>query len=223
MITDQLLAAAAAELNDSLLAALPDPVPRHQFSVKFERKINRLIHKARHPVLCKVAKSAACFTLVLILSLIMLITVSPTARAKIVSWIKEKYSFFLEYRISEPDALETKEFELGYLPDGYIEKFRTNTVNMNTIIYEKDLDEEIHFYYLPSSKADSLFIRYVDTTPIEISICGTTADFYLAGSNGETNSLIWCDEHTGYTFYIAAPLEQELLQEIAEKIIEKNN
>ena len=52
MITDEMLAQAAAELADAINESLPDPSEcNHQFSPRFERKMKRLIHGTNHPIM----------------------------------------------------------------------------------------------------------------------------------------------------------------------------
>ena len=69
MLTDEMLRLAPAEadcaLCDSLLATMGQ---EHVFSARFEHRMNRLFHRARHPVLYPLLQRAACFLLLVLLA-----------------------------------------------------------------------------------------------------------------------------------------------------------
>lgn len=223
MITDQMLSAAAAELNDALLAALPDAPSRHPFSRKFHRKITRLIRSTKHPILHKAMQRTAGFALVLLLSLMLLIAASPIVRAKLFAWIREQYASFVEYSIPETSApaVTERSFGFGKLPPGYDKIAEFSTVNLHMSIYANDKQEQIHFIYAPSEKTGSIFIKNEAAIRTETEVSGYPGDFFMDHAPGKSNALIWQNTDLGYTFYLSAPMEKEEMLAIAKNIFEK--
>ena len=66
MITDEMLAQAAAELADAINESLPSPSEcTHQFSPRFEKKMKRLIRKSHHPIFYRTLRTVASIILVI--------------------------------------------------------------------------------------------------------------------------------------------------------------
>lgn len=223
MITDQMLRDAAEELNRALLDTIPEPIIKHNFSKKFNNKIKRLVHKSEHPLLYKTIRSAACTALVLLLSWMLIITVSPKVRAKMFAWIKEQYSNFIEYTIPENTAYDEplKHFELSPPPDGYEKSSEYLTVDLHSILYSNEKNEQIHLIYTPLKNTSNIFIKNAESQYSETSIAGYQADYYQSANHKESNILIWYDNDNNYIFYLSAKMEKEMLKDLAENIYKK--
>ena len=82
MLTDEMLCTAAAEADSALCNSLLATMGQeHVFSARFERRMNRLLHRARHPVLYPLLQRAACFLLLVLLAGTTWLTVDVQARA----------------------------------------------------------------------------------------------------------------------------------------------
>ena len=133
MLTDEMLCTAAAEadcaLCESLLATMGQG---HVFSARFERRMNRLLHRARHPILYLLLQRAACFLLLVILAGTTWLTVDVQARAAFFAWVRQQYESFTEYRFvaSAPDSLDLSIPEPAWLPEGF-EKQKPGCCNAN--------------------------------------------------------------------------------------------
>lgn len=82
MITDKMLAQAAAELATAINESLPDPKDcTHEFSAEFERKMKRITRRANHPILYRTLRSVASIILVITIGFGSVLAVSAEARA----------------------------------------------------------------------------------------------------------------------------------------------
>lgn len=65
-ITDEMMAEAAAEMNEAMLRSLPDPDDcHHEFSRKFKRKMKRVVYRAEHLVQFRIMQRVATIFLVI--------------------------------------------------------------------------------------------------------------------------------------------------------------
>ena len=99
MISEEMLKKAAAEADQAIRDSLPAPAEcEHEFSPSFQRKMRRTFRKAKHPVIYKLPKYAACFVLAVALASGTWLTVDVEARAAFFAWVREQYEAFVEYR-----------------------------------------------------------------------------------------------------------------------------
>ena len=109
-----------AALNAHILATLDNDSPfEHSFSEKFQRKMRRVIRMGNDPMRYRIQRSLVRAACILILSFLTLMMVSPSARAAVISWIKEHYSIYTKYTYAGETEEDLYEFELTYLPDEY--------------------------------------------------------------------------------------------------------
>ena len=93
-----MLKKAAAEADQAIRDSLPAPAEcKHEFSPSFQRKMRRTFRKAKHPVIYKLPKYAACFILAVALASGTWLTVDAEARAAFFAWVREQYESFVEY------------------------------------------------------------------------------------------------------------------------------
>ena len=120
MISEEMLKKAAAEADQAIRDSLPAPAEcEHEFSPSFQRKMRRTFRKAKHPIIYKLPKYAACFVLALILTSGTWLTVDAEARAAFLAWVREQYEAFVEYRFIGEAPQESVEDELTWLPEGF--------------------------------------------------------------------------------------------------------
>lgn len=109
MISEEMLKKAAAEADQAIRDSLPAPAEcKHEFSPSFQRKMRRTFRKAKHPVIYKLPKYAACFVLVVALASGTWLTVDAEARAAFFAWVREQYEAFVEYRFIGEAAQENE-------------------------------------------------------------------------------------------------------------------
>ena len=99
MIGEERLRAAAAEADQALLNSLPAASEcEHDFSKSFEKKMRRVFRRARHPIVYRLPKQAACVFLIAVLAGASWLTFDVKARAAFFAWAKARYEHFVGYR-----------------------------------------------------------------------------------------------------------------------------
>ena len=220
MITDEMIAEAALELNTALLKNLPDTdCCSHVFSVGFEKKMNRLIRKAKHPRLYTFAQRAACILLVLILGFMALLAVSPTARAGVLGWIKKQYETVTSYSfVGDPATYEPTVFYIASMPEGYTEKLVADSAYNVVRIYTNEEDQQMFFSYT-TTPDETVYGLAVEGYRVEnVSVHNHSGELYLSDDPARSNSLIWLDKESQVIFYLSGFFDKEELIQIGESV-----
>ena len=221
MITDEMLSEAARKaairINDSL------PVPAecdHQFSAKFDRRMKKLIHLSNHPIRYRLLRSAAMIALVLFLGFGSVLSVSVEAREVVLGWIKQQYETFYQYIfVGEPNTPETSHYSPSWMPDGFTLIASFEIEGGEAYIYSDETGRIAQFSYSSNPDTLAMYIKSVDYDHYETAINGLVADLYIAPTEFEASELIWSDNATGIIFCVSAPVKEDVLTSIAEKII----
>ena len=142
MITDEMLRVAAGmslEAYVSYLESDYDPSDQHVFSEEFEKKMRKLIRKAKHPVFYQVAKRVAVILLAVLLSAGVWMSVDTEARAAFFGWVKEMYETYFVYRYSgESVEAENEYIKPVWIPDGYELLFEEDTGGQFLAMYASE-------------------------------------------------------------------------------------
>lgn len=217
MITEDMLQAAAHEADKALQDSLFDLAKsEHIFSKRFERKIRKLIRRARHPVATVVFRRAVCVCQIVILIFGVWLLADAEARTAFLNWTHRQYESFYEYRAN--DSANKTDYSLSWLPDGYTLSY-TRELSGNTVqVYEKEDGLRIYFSYSTEADSSSLFVEsdYVLCQTVELG--DVKADFYRAKTENVSNVLIWTSPDGSTLFSISAFLEQDQLVQIAKNI-----
>lgn len=225
MISEEMLKKAAAEADQAIRDSLPAPAEcEHEFSPSFQRKMRRTFRKAKHPIIYKLPKYAACFVLAVVLTSGTWLTVDAEARAAFFAWVREQYEAFVEYRFIGEASQEntTIEYELTWLPEGFSLQNEQDLDGGTYLTYTDDSGRRIMFSYLQGDDAASLFITSDYTEIRSIQIGNIHADFYQASEEESSNILVWSSEEDDLAFYIMADLSEDTMIKLA-KGVQKNN
>ncbi len=225
MISEEMLKKAAAEADQAIRDSLPAPAEcEHEFSPLFQRKMRRTFRKAKHPIIYKLPKYAACFVLAVVLTSGTWLTVDAEARAAFFAWVREQYEAFVEYRFigETPQENTTVEYELTWLPKGFSLQSEQDLDGGTYLTYTNDSGRRIMFSYLQGDDAASLFIASDYTEIRSIRIGDIHADFYQANEEASSNMLVWSSEEDDLAFYIMADLSEDTMIKLA-KGVQKNN
>mgnify|MGYP003294097644 CR=1 FL=1 len=224
MITDDMMAQAAAELADAINESLPNPSEcTHQFSPRFEKKMKRLIRKSHHPIFYRTLRTVASIVLVILIGFGSTLAVSAEAREIVFSWVKQQYENFYEYFFEgDVTPTESRRYQTGWMPDGCEFVTSYETAGGEVYIFTDEKDTLIQFSYTSNPDNETLFIDGVGYFKEEAIINGRIGDFYIAQSNDKTNGLIWTDETETVLFFVSGNYDKETLVKIAESV-EKNN
>ncbi len=220
MITDKMLAQAAAELATAINESLPDPKDcTHEFSAEFERKMKRITRRANHPILYRTLRSVASIILVITIGFGSVLAVSAEARAAVFGWVKEQYESFYEYFFEgEVELAESAKYQPGWMPDGCELLTVEETAGGETYIYKDKSGLLAQFYYIYDPDSQKLYIDTVEYISEPVSINGHSGEMYISIYDDETSSIVWTDNSTNTLFYVSGPYEKDTLIKIAENI-----
>ena len=222
MITDEMLATAAKELIWVIGTTFPDPSKNvHHFSHRFRRKMNQLVKKTNHPVRYLWTQRAAGFILVLFVGFMIIFTVSPTVRASVIGWIRERYESYIEYFFNDhlSESPESKEkFDITSLPDGFIESQRVDLDGFCLVVYSNENGNNINFYYSKDPEAGNIMIREEDSTIVTERVNNYEADIYLPNDPSNATSIIWYNTEDNMMFYVSAVCDMDTIIQMAESI-----
>lgn len=201
----------------SLIAEMPD----HDFSPAFEKKMQKLIRRANHPIRYRVIQTAACFLLVVLLSGCAVLTISQEARAVFVGWMKELQQEWFSYYYAgeiEGGPKNTVYYPM-WLPEGYQEVEAPEPGTFVRALYKNESDELLSFAYQVGLEKMTFHVEWEDTELQQVTGSGLEADFYQNTPDG-ANVLVWTDEEQGIVFWLAAQLPEEELIQVAENVQE---
>lgn len=224
MINEEMMKKAAAEADQAIRDSLSAPADcKHEFSPSFQRKMRRTFRKAKHPMIYKLPKYAACFVLAVALASGTWLTVDAEARASFFAWVREQYEAFVEYRfISEaPQENTVIEYELTWLPEGFSFQKKQDLDGGTHLTYTDDLGRRIIFSCLQGDDAASLFVTsdYAETRSVRIG--NIHADFYQANKEASSNMLVWTSEEDDLAFFIMADLSEDTMIKLVEGVQKK--
>lgn len=222
MITDEMLATAAKELCLVIGATFPDPSKNvHHFSLRFKRKMNQLVKKTNHPVRYLWTQRVAGFILVLFVGFMIIFTVSPTVRASVIGWIRERYESYIEYFFDDhlSENPESKEdFYIASLPEGFIESQRVDLDGFSFVVYSNEKGNKINFFYSKDPDAGNIMVKEEGATISATRINNYEADIYVPNDPCNATGIIWYDTDKNMMFYIAATCNVEDIIQLAESI-----
>lgn len=220
MIHKDKLSASAAKATMAIIDSLPAPGEcSHEFTPRFQKKMQRTIRRAKHPIIYNIPKRVACFIIAAIIIGSTWLTVDADARTEIFAWIREKYEEFIEYRFvgKHSSEKEKTDYELTWLPDGYTEIDRLVTEDGCTIIYSHDVSL-IQFVYSTGADADSLFVGDFNGEVQTIQIGEFIADFYQAQNNSQSSTVVWMSAQKDTLFSITTSLPKNIIIELCKSV-----
>ena len=221
MITDEMLRQAAEEAALSINESLPAPEEcHHDFSPKFEKKLRKLEKKVKHPVFYQAMKAAACFLLVVSIGFTSVLAFSPEVRAAVFGWFRSVYESFYEYEFEgDPSGIESAEYQLQWLPDGYTLTSRETIAGNTDAWYENDAGKQILFSYTGATNDTGLYIDAGEGIHHTADINGNPADIYLDKDLNGRHVIVWIDAKTETLLFINGWLSEDELIQMAESVV----
>ena len=224
MISEEMLKKAAAEADQAIRDSLPAPAEcEHEFSPSFQKKMRRTFRKAKHPVIYKLPKYAACFVLAVVLTSGTWLTVDAEARAAFFAWVREQYEAFVEYRFigEAPQENEIVDYELTWLPEGYLETESHILAGSSITMYKSETGQLIQFSYSQGGDAASLFVKSNYSKIITVELEDIVAEYYESEKQSDANVLTWMSEDGEIMLCITAFEPKEVLVKMAESVTKK--
>ena len=221
MITDAMLKEAAAEAERFMLAHLPEIQEPHVFSKRFERKMQKLLARAKHPIRYQVVRYVAAVLLAIITLFGAVLAVSPEARATVIGWVRSTFFEYFEYEKENTDVLIQDEYELAVVPDGYKELNVIKRTDGIMYVFADNSGNILQFAYAYGDRAESVFVDVSNYQQYSDHVHDFPADIYIATKDDETSVIIWRDTDADVIFRVQAKANQAGLIKIAESVRKK--
>lgn len=220
MITEAMLREAAHRASEVYTAYYEkdyDPKVPYAFPPEFEKKIDRLTHRAKHPVFYKAMRCMASIAIAMIITGSAWITVDAEAKAVVIGWVKEVYETYFVLRHDGADtAPESADYRPAWLPDGYSE-LRVNASETRTVVvYANEAGELIRFSFIRDSEETDWFIDVSRADIKKATVNGKNADLLIAHNPKESNAIAWISD--GTAFYVTGFVSENDLVQMAESV-----
>ena len=226
MISNLLLRQAAEEYLEESMSAIPtENEIDHVFSDRFEKNMESVIKKNKHPQLKRVLRMAASFALVILLAGGSVMAISPTARAAVRGWLFGRESDAYVYRSTGSDTYEETitAYDLAETPEGYTLWQNIVMPNSSLVIYSEDeTGRFLKVFSAPNDGSGALYLIPEDAALIPIQLGGISADFYLSNVETSSSTIVWTDPENDYLVTVDGFFSQEELTEMALNLIKKN-
>lgn len=216
MITNETLQVAAEEVAMAMLNNIPKET--HSFSARFEKKMQRLLRRAKHPVFYQVMRYAAVIVLAVTVLFGAVFAVSPTVRAAVIGWVQSVFHEFYKYS-SEETTPPDVEYEY-YLPESFDDYTLLTEINDEagkTYIYLNEQGSILQFSYAYNSSVDML-VRAENYDICEGVVGKIKADIYISKTGLETNVIVWQDPDNKALLTLSAFADKDVLSQLAQKV-----
>ena len=217
MITDETLQVAAEEVAMAMLNNIPEET--YSFSARFEKKMQRLLRRAKHPVFYQVMRYAAVIGLAVTVLFGAVFAVSPTVRAAVIGWVQSVFHEFYKYS-SEETTPPDVEYEY-YLPESFDDYSLLTTLddqNGKTYVYTNKQGQIMQFSYSHASNGENLYVNAEDYEVFADLVGNNPADIYISKTDERENVIIWQDNSQNVLFTISGFVNHEELLEIAKRV-----
>lgn len=225
MISEEMLKKAAAEADQAIRDSLPAPEECvHEFSELFQKRMCRIFRRAKHPVLYRLLKQAACIVFAVIIAGSSWLAVDTEARAAFFAWVREHCEAFVEYRFigDAPAESEIEEYELSWLPTGFSEISRLEADGNSVIVYQDLSDNIIQFSYSQGDDSISLFVQDEHSEIQNVQVGNVIAEFYRSNDPDSANVLTWASEDGDMMFCITSTFSKDTMVKLAEGVQKKS-
>lgn len=222
MITDAMLREAAAEAERFMLAHLPEVQEPHVFSKRFERKMQKLISRMKHPIRYQVKRYVAAILIAVILLFGTIFAVSPEVRATVIGWVRSTFLEFFQYSNDDTPKPVIAEYEMTIIPEGYRQLNVIDKKDGKTYLYVNSDGSFLDFTYAYAIGANDLYTDTENYVQHSTTINGLNADIYISKVEDETSLIVWQDTSENILFHISAKANKAKLIELAESVQKRN-
>ncbi len=215
LLRQVLLDADSQEYGDAI-----NELPEHDFSPAFEKKMQKLIRRANHPIRYRVAQAAACLLLAALLSGCTVLAISPEARDAFVGWVREVSEGWFVYHYTGKDqtAPENVVYCPTWVPDGYELITEPEARTHMTAIYENSEGDRIIFNCSFNTESINFQIEREGVQRTDTYVDNIPADLYIDNTSGNANCIVWENESQQIIFWIISTLDGETMIKIAESV-----
>lgn len=219
---DEMLARAA----EKAAAILDNSLPRectHSFSAAFQRKMNRILRRQRHPALYRCLRSAAVFLLVLTACFGSLLALSAEAREFVFGWVRERFPSGYVYSFTgEASPEDFQQYCLDRIPEGHELLNVERTDGGESYTYSDENGGLTVFEYSTEQQNTALYLfQGDDYQQQEVTINGLPGTMYISPREAESSGIVWVDNASETIFALSAHVSPDVLVQMAESVVSK--
>jgi hypothetical protein len=226
VITDEMLKEAAGELENAMLAQMPDPKEcQHDFSPRFERKMKKLIHRVDHPITASLGFRIAAVILAILLLGGSVLLISDDAKALFLGWVREERTGgiirYVAHSDIRPESVPAR-FRLESEPEGYtLWRYHEDIIGEGFVYINDDETKLLSFQYFIITKNSGCTVQMETQGYIHkrVLINGSYADMTISKYNWDTSRIVWRGYDGAVVFSINGFLSEEELIYMAEHIV----
>lgn len=205
---------AAAQEAEALPQEPPELSPRHGRSMRaMLRDPLAWARSRRRPALRTAARHAAAVLLVLV-------TVSPQARADITRWVAEQTGNVLDFQFrGDSPAQPIPQYQITALPEGYVETERTDSFAAGNVTYKNSDGDMIllDYAYMHDGALHRIILNDTDTMS-DIRVSGMPGKLILSTGEKSFDCILWIDAAQNLQFTITAVAEESVIIAMAESV-----
>ena len=219
MISENRLRQALEEYQTEALARTPDEKDcGHVFSDRFEKAMAPVLGRRLWTYRTRMLRMAASFGLTVLLGSALVLTLSPTVRASVMSWIYGHENNVYSYTATgtAETAAPALQYSIHQIPEGYSLWVREEGL---TIYAQEESGRLFKLLYTPNDAGSTLFLLPEDAEKQTVLVHDTAADLYLSRSPEVSPCIVWVDPGTDYLICIDGFFSREELVNFAENIL----
>ena len=221
MISNGFIRQATEEYQEGSMSAIPtENEIDHVFSDRFEKNMESVIKKNKHPQLKRVLRMAASFVLVILMAGGSVMALSPTARAAVIGWLFGQDGTTFSYTSMGGESDVYYKYDLAEIPEGYFLWQEIVDESQSIMLYAEE--ETGHLLKVTGSPNDGTGAMFLLTTTDEkstVQIGDITADFYQSSTVDSSSGLAWIDPDTDYLICLDGFFSKEELIEMAQSLV----
>lgn len=219
---DEILAQAAEKAAAIIGGSLPQECT-HSFSAAFQRKMNRILRRQRHPALYCCLRSAAVFLLVLTACFGSLLALSAEAREFVFGWVRERFSSGYVYSFAgESSPEDFPRYCLDWIPEGHALLNVDRTDGGEAYVYSDENGGLTVFEYSTGQQNEALYLfQGDDYQQQEVTINGLPGTMYISPREVESSGIVWVDNASETIFVLTAHVSPDVLIQMAEGVVSK--
>ncbi len=184
------------------------------------RELLQLFEKHEYPTWYYAKKTVAVVMILILVFAGMIFGVSENVRAGILGWIRERIADNrFHYQNNPTDAIDILEYTLeGKVPEECLLVRKAGDEFFRIESYKHETKGFIHLRIFSHAYDGDLCIGSdEDKVGDPVFVDKIKADLYISKESGENNAITWQNKN-GVRFLIMAPLDGDLLIELAERI-----
>ena len=219
MSEDQIIRDVLLGTQKYMLKQLPKEEWDYEFSPQFQKRMQKLFKKCKHPIQYRLLKIGAVFLgLVLLGGLIL--GFNEDARAQVMTWIREHITNN-EYRYINKNVYneEDKDYSLeGVIPGEYSLRMSNHENDRIMEIYEDENGNLLYLMVMKSGYTNEFHVLSDEDKPNDSAYIGNYyAELYITDRSDEPSVIVWQDKD-GSLISIQGVVEKELLIQLAELV-----